>query len=193
MTPRPTAADASVAAATAAATSTPRPTAAATAPPRPASPAAATVVPAATAAPVPSPDDGLPGAAAVLGKRLEGGAVGGTYHLDDVRTGRHEGFTRVVWAMAEAEGTPHWTALLRRDVEGTAVIEITLADVMAIEKPAELSAQAVDSPIVDRLEPRRVADDAVLGFSVRLAQPAGYRVTVLEAPVRVVLDIAHGP
>lgn len=192
MTPPPVApAAATTLAAPAAATATPRPTAAATATPRPASPVAATASPAASAAP--SPDADLPDAAAMLDKRLAGGAIGGTYHLDDVRTGDHAGFTRVVWAMTEAEGSPRWTALLRRDVEGTAVIEVTLADVMAIDKPAELSAQAVDSPIIDRVEPRRVADDAVLGFSIRLAHPAGYRVTVLEAPVRVVLDVAHGP
>lgn len=94
--------------------------------------------------------------------------------------------------MAEAEGAPRWAALLRRDVEGTAMIDLTLADVSAVDKPAEVAAQAVDSPIVDSVQPRRVPDDAVLAFRVRLAHPAGYRITVLEAPVRIVLDVAHG-
>ena len=64
----------------------------------------------------------------LIDKRLEGGVVGRTYRLNDVRTGEHPGFTRIVWAMDEAAGAPRWTTLLRRDAEGTAVIDLTLAD-----------------------------------------------------------------
>lgn len=135
----------------------------------------------------------LPPAADLLGRRLTGGVLGAAYHLAAIRTGEHDGFTRVVWEMDEAAGAPRWTALLRRDVEGTAVIDVTLADIVAVEKPGAMAAQAVQSPVVDSVQPRRMADDAVVAFAIRLARPAGYAVTLLEAPVRVVVDVAHAP
>lgn len=140
-----------------------------------------------------TPAAAFPNAALLIGKRLEGGAIGAIFHLDDVRTGEHPGYTRIVWAMDEDAGTPRWTTLLRRDVEGTAVIDVALYDVSAFAKPETLDAQSPQSPIVDSIRQQRVADDAELRFAVRLARPAGYRVTVIDGPVRVVLDVAHDP
>lgn len=156
------------------------------------------IAPVADASAVPSGTAGTPGtsfpdAVLLVGRRLEGGALGRTYHLDDVRTGEHPGFTRIVWAMDEVAGGPRWTTLLRLDVEGTAVIDVVLSDVTAIAKPETLAAQSPQSPIVDSVQPQRVADDAALHFAIRLSRPTGYRVTVLEDPVRVVVDVAHGP
>ncbi|MCC7020013.1 MAG: hypothetical protein IT332_09680 [Ardenticatenales bacterium] len=140
-----------------------------------------------------TPTAAFPNAAILIGKRLEGGAIGSIFHLDDVRTGEHPGYTRIVWAMDEEAGAPRWTTLLRRDVEGTAVIDVALYDVSAFAKPETLDAQSPQSPIVDSIRQQRVADDAELRFAVRLARPAGYRVTVIDGPVRVVLDVAHDP
>lgn len=166
----------------------------ATAPPPSAAPP--TLAPPSAAAPTGAPPTAvgaLPPAAGLIGKRLAGGVLGAGYHLAAIRTGEHDGFTRVVWEMDEAAGAPRWSALLRRDVEGTAVIDITLADVVAVDKPGAMAAQAVQSPVVDSVRPRRLEDDAVLAFAIRLARPAGYAVTLLEAPVRVVVDVAHAP
>lgn len=146
--------------------------------------------PSAPTAAAPADGTALPSPNALLGRRLEGGALGGTYRLVEVRTGRHPGFTRIVWAMEEAQGAPRWSTLMRDDVEGTAVIDVLLSDTAAVEHPEALAAQAVDSPVVDSVQPRRIADDAMLAFSVRLARPAGYTVTLLQSPVRVVIDVA---
>lgn len=135
----------------------------------------------------------LPSADELLGKPLVGGTLGPSFHLAAIRSGEHDGYTRIVWEMDEAAGAPRWSALLRRDVEGTAVIDITLSDVVAIQQPDAMAAQAVQSPVVDSVQPRRIQDDAVVGFAIRLARPAGYAVTLLEAPVRVVVDVAHAP
>jgi len=37
-----------------------------------------------------------------------GGSLGATYSLKSIAVGRHDGFTRVVWEMAEAEGAPYY-------------------------------------------------------------------------------------
>ncbi|MEO8084953.1 MAG: hypothetical protein ABI780_14110 [Ardenticatenales bacterium] len=135
----------------------------------------------------------LPSADELLDKPLVGGKLGPSFHLAAIRTGEHDGYTRIVWEMDETAGAPRWSALLRRDVEGTAVIDITLSDVVAIQRPDAMAAQAVQSPVVDSVQPRRIQDDAVVGFAIRLARPAGYAVTLLEAPVRVVVDVAYAP
>ena len=111
------------------------------------------IVPTRTSPPSASatPTAAFPNAAVLIGKRLEGGAIGPIFHLDDVRTGEHPGYTRIVWAMDEDAGAPRWTTLLRRVVDGTAVIDVARYDVSAFAKPETVDAQSPQSPILNSI------------------------------------------
>ncbi len=125
-----------------------------------------------------------------LGQQFEGGERGSFYRLADVRTGRHPGYTRIVWAMEENEGAPHWTALMRATAWGTAVIDVAISDATPIDDPERFAFQAVRGPagpVLDVVQ-ERVADDMVV-FAVTLAEPAAYSVRLLQQPVRVVIDV----
>jgi len=121
--------------------------------------------------------------------RATAGAVGGQYDLLAVRVGLHEGFTRVVWELAQAEGTPHVVAEVD-EVDGHWQVIVELADVYAMEAPQALEPEEGPAGgIVTSVRSLPVRDDALLAFVVGLRGPARIALTTLEAPARVVVDV----
>lgn len=139
--------------------------------------------PAATAA-----TPGVDGGASLTGRTVEGGAIGATYRLAAMRSGEHAGFTRLVWEMREAAGTPKYTATAV-EAPGGARIELTLRDVYAQDFAGPLSLAVAGSPVVTGVAPLPLQDDAALGFAVALSRAARFEVASLENPVRLVLDV----
>lgn len=156
-------------------------------------PTAAPIFPttAAPSGPTPPPTAGAPAprADALLGQTVEGGAIGATYRLAAIRSGEHAGFTRLVWELREATGTPRYTATEVEAAGGGARIELTLRDVYAQDFAGTLSLSVAGSPVITGVSPLPLHDDAVLGFAVALARPARFEVAALENPVRIVVDV----
>lgn len=121
--------------------------------------------------------------------RVEGGTIGGSYDLIDVRVGRHAGFTRVVWQMVQPEGTPHYVTRLEQS-DGAWRLAVELTDVSAFEAPQALEPEAgPEGGGVVSVRTLPVRDDALLAFAVALQGPVRYEVTTLQGPVRLVIDV----
>lgn len=148
---------------------------------------------------------------------VTGGILGGTYSLIDFRIGRHDGFTRLVWEMAETEGSPRYEVVQRLadgDHSGTANdgvpvpsaesgarstgesgqagprLVVILSDVYAYGMTGALSVDAPDEGAVlgSRLLP--LESDSLLQFVVDLSRPvSAIAVRTLEDPVRVIVDV----
>lgn len=148
-----------------------------------------TAAPSGPTTPPPTAGAPAPRADALLGQTVEGGAIGATYRLAAMRSGEHAGFTRLVWELREATGTPRYTATEVEAAGGGARIELTLRDVYAQDFAGTLSLSVAGSPVVTGVSPLPLHDDAALGFAVALARPARFEVAALENPVRIVVDV----
>jgi len=158
--------------------------------------AAPTVAVATSPAPTDAPDG-------FLGLSAAGGAVGSIYSLTDLRTGEHDGFTRIVWELSQTGSTPSFTAVERSNtteppaggsVAGAARIEVLLVDTSAMGIAGKLPLATPDSPVVQGVSIGLTEDDSRLLFAVALAEPARFEIVSLEDPAaatRLVLDIFH--
>ena len=132
----------------------------------------------------------------------------GQVFLTDARIGAHEGFDRVVWEYA-GDGTPGWrvgyTDDPRRqgsghvvDLPGDATLEVLLLGVgypmdgpagfEPYEGPQRLA--SADTTVVTEVEVGGSFEAQQDGF-VGVTSERPFRVTLLEDPTRVVLDVAH--
>lgn len=166
------------------------------APPPTPRPAPSATLPSGDVPPQDEADDG-PLVAAFDGVVVEGGEIGAIYNLSDIRVGRHDGFTRIVWEMAEAEGSPYHRVVSRADEDappgepfGRYWLEISISDVYAWDRPELLQSRDVEAGgSVSALAQMMIGDDALYAVGVSLDGPARFEVSALENPVRLVLDV----
>ncbi len=162
-------------------------------PPFPTAPSALPTAPPPTAV---SSADG-PVYTAIDGAVVEGGEIGTIFNLADVRVGRHDGFTRIVWEMEEAEGRPFHRVVTRVREDGSPVqpfgrhwLEVSISDVYAWTRPELLESRRVDlDGAVTVLQQLMIGDDAIYSVGVGLAGPVRFELGLLERPVRLVLDV----
>lgn len=170
----------------------------------PAAPVAALPTAQASQAPArPDAPNRAPAGALGLGEGTKGGRLGRVYRLEGLRQGEHPGFTRLVWQLAtdspgeDAEG-PLWEIVEEVNqaepkaaalLKGCCHLRLRLADTYAQDFVGALSLDpAPGGPVLGtRLLP--MEDDSSLTFAVDLAEPAPYTVTVLQGPLRVVVDL----
>jgi hypothetical protein len=170
------------------ATQTPQPTAAS-----PTSPPPSTSEPTS----VPSVD--------YVGLKKQGGALGGTWTLTDVRVGAHEERFRVVIEMAEARDRAPFFEAIEVDnaadpfpsghdpAWGAARIDLIISDLYLFDFPVNerLPIAAPENPVVTRVDRYPTESDAHIGFSIGLREPAAYEAYYLTEPVRVVIDVLY--
>lgn len=149
------------------------------------------------------PTAAAPAAALRLGMPAQGGRLGAIYELAGLRTGEHEGYTRVVWELTTADeaqnpSAPLWEAVEQTNdrepqvagiLEGSCHIRLRLADTYAMDFVGPLSIDAAAGGIVKGVRVLPMQDDSSLTFAIDLAEPAPYTVTVLQAPLRIVVDV----
>jgi hypothetical protein len=149
------------------------------------------------------PTGAVPAAALRLGMSARGGGLGAIYELAGLRTGEHEGYTRVVWELTTADeaqnpSAPLWEAVEQTNdwepqvagiLEGSCHIRLRLADTYAMDFVGPLSIDAAAGGIVKGVRVLPMQDDSSLTFAIDLAEPAPYTVTVLQAPLRIVVDV----
>ncbi|MFP4345780.1 MAG: hypothetical protein ACLFU8_13885 [Anaerolineales bacterium] len=151
-----------------------------------------------------TPTPGEPVSSALLGQRQEGGELGRIWSLANLRYGEHEDRLRLVIEMAESgTSVPRYTAVevdnalkpFPGDVDpdwGSARIDIVISDLYAREYPlaSELPLEMKDRPVtvISRLP---TFDDARLGFSIWLTEPAEFEIHELTEPVRIVVDVIY--
>jgi hypothetical protein len=167
---------------------------------RPPSPTATSSVPTPTPEPTDTP---TPTRSPHLGIEHVGGELGEVWTLADVRVGTHADRVRVVFQMIEpGNHVPRFRAV---EVDnqanpfpdgpgpdwGLARIDLFISDLYAYGYPLAdgLPMEVVDSPLVTRVGSYPTYDDALLGFSIGLEEPASYQVLELTAPVRIVIDV----
>jgi hypothetical protein len=140
----------------------------------------------ATAAPASDPE-------AYIGRVAEGGELGGSYGLTGLRSGQHEGFTRLVWELEPRNGTdvagPAFRAEEKAGGPGGARIELSLSDVYGYDFVGSMDLDTPESEVVSGMNLATTGDDAMLRFVVELSRPARFAVVLLEEPVRLVLDV----
>jgi hypothetical protein len=126
--------------------------------------------------------------------------------VTDIRTGRHNGFDRVVFDVA-GTGTPGWDVRFVPEarsqgsgntvpVEGDAILQVTLS---GVGYPTETGIDEVDgsAPIPGQgteVVTEVVWDTTFEGTSVAFVgatERTPFRVYLLESPTRVVLDVVH--
>lgn len=135
--------------------------------------------------------------ASVDGAEVEGGEIGTIFNLADVRVGRHDGYTRIVWEMEEAEGRPYHRVVTRVREDGSPVqpfgrhwLEISISDVYAWSRPELLESRTVAlDGAVTVLQQLMIGDDAIYSVGVGLDGPVRFELSLLEEPVRLVLDV----
>ena len=151
-----------------------------------------------TEAPASAPADALR-----LGQGAQGGRLGAIYELVGLRTGEHGAFTRAVWELATADQTqgqlePLWEVVQQRNdqepkaagiLDGSCHIRLRLADTYAMNFVGSLRLDAPAGAAINGIRILPMEDDSSLVFAVDLAEPAPYTVTVLQAPLRIVLDV----
>jgi hypothetical protein len=157
----------------------------------------ATPEPTATSTPAPSP---------YIGVQYVGGTLGGVWTLAAVRHGVHADSVRLVIEMVEpGDHVPLFRAV-EVDNEanpfpgghdptwGAARIDLFISDLYAYGYPLgdELPIELDGNPCVTRIGSYPTYDDALLGFSIGLREPAAYEVHELTSPVRIVVDVWHG-
>ena len=138
-----------------------------------------------------------------LGQKVSGGS-GGISDLLELRSGEHDGLTRVVWELAaradlKPGDAPNFSAVEHSNqnapetvgakLEGPARIEMVLQDVYGYDFLGTMSLDTPASSVMRGLRLLRVEDDATLAFAIDLNRPARYSVTILDDPPRIVLDI----
>lgn len=160
--------------------------------------------PAATAIRQATPPSGGPPAGALgLGQGAKGGRLGAIYRLEGLRQGEHAGFTRLVWQLSaepaakDAEG-PLWEIIQEANqaepkaaalLEGCCHIRLRLADTYAQDYVGALSLSPAPGGPVRGTRLLPMEDDSSLTFAIDLAEAAPYTVTVLQDPLRVVVDV----
>ncbi len=171
------------------ATQTPQPTAA--------SPTSAPPSPTSEPTSVPSLD--------YVGVKKQGGALGGTWTLTDVRVGAHEERFRVVIEVAEARDRAPFFEAIEVDnaatpfpsghdpAWGAARIDLIISDLYLFDFPVSerLPIAAPENPVVTRVGRYPTESDAHIGFSIGLREPAAYEAYYLTEPVRVVIDVLY--
>lgn len=149
------------------------------------------------------PPVAAPAEALGLGMPAKGGRLGAIYELTGLRTGEHEGFTRVVWELTTADtardpSAPLWEAVEQTNdrepraagiLEGSCHIQLRLADTYAMNFVGSLSLDAAAGGTVNGVRILPMQDDSSLTFAIDLEEPAPYTVTVLQAPLRIVIDV----
>ncbi len=178
-----------------------------TAPPSP----RATPTPLPTAASptsVPSPPTSEPAGepdSDYLGVKKQGGALGGTWTLKDVRVGAHEDRFRVVIEVTEArDHAPFFEAVEVDNAAapfptghdptwGAARIDLVISDLYLFDFPVSerLPIAAPENPVVTRVDRYPTESDAHVGFSIGLREPAAYEAYYLTEPVRIVIDVLY--
>jgi hypothetical protein len=144
-----------------------------------------------------------PAGALGMGQGARGGRLGGVYRLRDLRSGQHDGFTRVVWELSADDGeraqeAPLWEVLQQaneQDPQAVGVlagryhIRLRLADTYAMDTAGALSLDTPPGGPVSGVRLLPLADDSSLTFAIDLPAPAPYTVSVLKAPLRIVIDV----
>jgi hypothetical protein len=140
-----------------------------------------------------------------LNVKKQGGALGGTWTLKDVRVGAHEDHFRVVVEMTEArEHAPFFEAIQVDNAAvpfptghdpawGAARIDLVISDLSLFDFPVKerLPIAASENPVVTRVGLYPTESDAHVGFSIGLKQPAAYEAYYLTEPVRIVIDVLY--
>lgn len=141
------------------------------------------------------------GAGDYIGLSAQGGVIGDTYNLTDLRVGEHEGFTRIVWELDQTGGSPRFEAVERSNVSepisgmslaGAARIEVTLHDTQALQMAGRVAVDTPASGVVRGVQIVPNVDDSLLTFAVVLDRPARFEIVALEVegtPTRIVLDV----
>jgi hypothetical protein len=121
----------------------------------------------------------------------------------------HPDRIRVVWEMAERRDTVPYAEIVEVDnlktpfprrgalidpSWGTARIDIMISDVSAMGLPLNemLPITLPENAVVTKIGIHPTFDDAILGFSIGLREPAAYQVFTLTDPVRIVVDVITG-
>ncbi len=165
----------------------PPPTRAATTPPGSTSPASPAASPTAG---IPAPTETGASAEDMLGRTIQGGSLGSIYRLTDLRSGRHEGFTRFVWELSSEAGSgPYFEAVEERTDSGDLRIRLRVSDLYAYDYTGAMSLELPPDATATSLRPLTTADDAIMAFAVDLERPARYAITTLQDPLRIVLDV----
>lgn len=175
----------------------------------PSPPAAATTEPTEppTTPPMNRPTAGnssaAPAGALGMGQSARGGRLGGVYRLRALRSGEHDAFTRVVWELsaddeARADEAPLWEVLEQANnqdplsaevLAGSSHIRLRLADTYAMDVAGALNLDTPAGGPVSGVRLLPLADDSSLTFAIDLSAPALYTVSVLKAPLRIVIDV----
>jgi hypothetical protein len=174
----------------------------ATPPPPAASPRAVAPTPAATAPPAPAPPVAASADHPWTIGTLEAVRDGKPATLQALRTGRNDGFDRVVFELDRAAGysvtyvdrpAHHCTSGAPLTVEGDALLMITLRPAAAhgeTGKPAAPKELTEDLTVLREVE--QVCDfEGVASWVVGLSAPNKFRVMELTEPTRLVVDIQH--
>lgn len=144
-----------------------------------------------------------PAGALGLGESSRGGRLGGVYRLRALRTGEHDGFTRVVWELSaddevRAQDAPFWETLEQANrqepkaaavLDGCCHIRLRLADTYAMDFAGALNLDTPAGGPVNGVRVLPLEDDSSLTFAIDLPAPAPYTVSVLTAPLRIVIDV----
>lgn len=178
-------------------TATPMPTATQASQPTAASPTSAPPPPTVEPTNMPGSDH--------LGAKKQGGALGGTWTLKDVRVGAHEDRFRVVIEVSESrDHAPFYEAIEVDNAAvpfpsghdpawGTARIDLIISDLYLFDFPVseQLPIAAPENPVVTRVDRYPTESDAHIGFSIGLREPAAYEAYYLTEPVRIVIDVLY--
>jgi hypothetical protein len=140
-----------------------------------------------------------------LGMKKQGGALGGTWTLKDVRVGAHEDRFRVVIEMSESRDRAPFHEAIEVDnaavpfptgadtAWGAARIDLIISDLYLFDFPVSerLPITPPENPVVTRVDRYPTESDAHIGFSIGLREPAAYEVYYLTEPVRIVVDVLY--
>jgi hypothetical protein len=140
-----------------------------------------------------------------VGLKKQGGVLGGTWTLTDVRVGAHEERFRVVIEVAEARDRAPFFEAIEVDnaadpfpsghdpAWGVARIDLIISDLYLFDFPVNerLPIAAPENPVVTRVDRYPTESDAHIGFSIGLREPAAYEAYYLTEPVRVVIDVLY--
>ncbi len=159
---------------------------------------AATATRSPTPSPTPVPFDGTRGP-------VEAEGAPPTALLVDVRTGLQEGFDRIVFEFEE--GVPGYRIAyveppitgefsgLPVEIAGSAFLKVTFSVAAGFDPfTGEPTYEGLEIPtgLPSLLEAERTGDfEGVLTWVLGLAEEVDFRVSVLEDPFRVVIDVAH--
>ena len=165
----------------------------------------ATAIPPTTAPSLPTTEPTNEPGSDYLGEKKQGGALGGTWTLKDVRVGAHEDRFRVVIEVNETrDHAPFYEAIQVDNAAapfptghdpswGAARIDLVISDLYLFDFPVSerLPIPAPENPVVTRVDRYPTESDAHVGFSVGLRTPADYVVYYLTDPVRIVIDVLY--